>query len=61
MAPQHYLETKLLKGDLAAKKNAPQPMEAKKHMERTAGFGERRDAVNLIKNNKDQRYQMKKE
>ena len=36
-------------------------MEAKKHMERTAGFGERGGAVNLIKNNKDQRYQMKTE
>ena len=28
-------------------------------MERTVGFGERRGAVNLIKNNKDQRCQMK--
>ena len=36
-------------------------MEAKKHMERTAGFGERRGAVSLIKNNIDQRYQMKTE
>ena len=36
-------------------------MEAKKHMERTVGFVERKGAVNLIKNNKDQRHQMKTE
>ena len=36
-------------------------MESKGHIERTVGFGDGGGAVNLIKNNKDQRYQVKPE
>ena len=34
-------------------------MEAKRHTERAVGFGERGGAINQIKNNKEQRYQVK--
>ena len=36
-------------------------MEAKRNIERTVGFGDRGGAINEIKSNKEQRYQVKME
>ena len=46
-------------GRFSCAQNAQQPMEAKRHIERTVGFGDRGGAINQIKSNKEQRYQVK--
>ena len=46
-------------GRFSCAQNALQPMEAKRHIERTVGFADRGGAINQIKSNKEQRYQVK--